>query len=501
MKKLFSRAAAGLLIFASLFASSCAAAQQTAQTSAPAGQTSDTSAETTSGETGRADVADNLPDLDFDGTTISVFDNTAYPDHNKYITGPEEQTGEVVDDAIYDRNRKVCDRLNISFVYSDHNDDLGTVAGNVKKFVAAGDDEYDVVSAAQFAMISLSTSGYFYNALKLQYLDFTQPWWASKYMEALSIGTDTRFFLVGDYFLEMLLGTRVLYFNKALYQNYYGDPEQQYQTVLDGKFTLDYFTAQLEAVYSDLNGDGTADIDDQYGFMTYGAYSSVDPFAFATDVKLTDRDSDGYVTLNIVGNSRAEELTGKLLKIFYNKGSYIFDPANPDDTYNYFTAGKVLYIGNAAFDDAVKLRAMTDDYGILPYPKYDESQENYQTIVHDAYALGVVPVTCGELDKIGAVLEAMSAETYRTVIDAYYETALKTKYVRDEASSKVVDMVHGSVTAEFAFAYYSVLGNSGQIFRTLVSGNKSDYASAAAKSESKAEKALAKLIAAYDEAK
>lgn len=326
------------------------------------------------------------------------------------------------------------------------------------------------------------------------------PWWWNNYMNELSIGYDTRFFLVGDFFLNMLLGTRILYFNKNLYTDYFGETDEIYDAVLTGTWTLDKMKTLIDGAYADLNGNSEADVEDRFGFVTYGALSSTDAFAFGTDVKLTTRDEEGIVMLNVTGNEKAVDLLQKLLDIFWCQGSWIYDHTKNEGDVNIlkFTSGESLFLGNASFNEASALRDMKNDFGVVPYPKYDESQDGYRSLVHDAYNLGIIPVTCGSTELVGAVVEALCAETYRTVINPYYETALKIKYTRDELSSMVIDIVHDSVNTEFAFAYYSILGPLGSIYRELISGKKTDFTSQAEKYTISAEKALQKLIAAYE---
>ncbi len=451
-------------------------------------------------ETGRAGFTDNLPgNLDFGGENVRIYlhDDQGQP---PFLMGPEELTGEIVDDALLARNLSVMERLNVAFEYDPVSGDLETVKNNIKKFVTAAEDAYDIVSAPQYSMVSLAASGFFVNALTLDHIDFDMPWWWTDYMNELSIGYDTRFFLVGDYFLNMLMGTRILYFNKNLYEDYFGQTDDLYDAVLTGKWTLEKMKTLIDASYADLNGNSQTDAEDRFGFVTYGSYSSTDPFAFGTDVKLTTRDEDGLVGLSLEGNEKAADLLQKLLELFWCEGSRIYDPAKSDDTINglKFMAGESLFLGNSSFCDASRFRDMEDNFGVLPYPKYDETQQNYRSFVQDSYNLGIIPITSGSLGIIGAVVEALSAETYRTVINAYYETALKIKYTRDELSSMVIDIVHDSVSTEFAFAYYSIIGTAGSIYRELISAKKADFASTAARASKSAEKALEKLIAAYE---
>lgn len=129
------------------------------------------------------------------------------------------------------------------------------------------------------------------------------------------------------------------------------------------------------------------------------------------------------------------------------------------------------------FYSADLLREMKSDYGIIPYPKLDESVQDYASLVHDSAMLVSVPITCTKLDAVTAAIEAIAAENWRTVTPAYYEIALKTKYTRDDMSCVIVDMIHESGTTDFAYAYNRQLGGVGQIMRKLAEQKSSDFAS------------------------
>ena len=141
---------------------------------------------------------------------------------------------------------------------------------------------------------------------------------------------------------------------------------------------------------------------------------------------------------------------------------------------------------------------MEADYGFLPYPKLDESQKSYHTLVADNALIGSIPSMSKNLDKMGAVLEVLSYETKRTVIPAWYETALKLKYSRDDIASQIIDIIHDSTTTNFIYAYSNPLYGAGQIMRGMVDADSTDYASAVARTEKTARKALEKLIDAYE---
>ncbi|MBQ8578278.1 MAG: hypothetical protein IJ449_10005, partial [Clostridia bacterium] len=89
------------------------------------------------------------------------------------------------------------------------------------------------------------------------------------------------------------------------------------------------------------------------------------------------------------------------------------------------------------------MRGMDTDFGIIPYPKYDEAQENYHTRVCYYFPV-VVPSTNADTDMTGYLLEILNYRSYHDVIPAYYDISLKTKGTRDEASAQMLDLIFSS---------------------------------------------------------
>ena len=452
-------------------------------------------AEVTTDPNDRSGYSDSLPDLDFEGQTINVYTVVSTRDTD-FIGGRAELTGDLVDDAVIARNQAVCERLNIDFQFYRSDAKYNTVGQEVSKLVLSGDALYDYCVGQQFGLVAQAASGIYSNVLDLPYVDYGQPWWWTDYMDEISIGANTRFFLAGDYFIDLLRGTRVLYFNKELYRNVKGDPDEMYRDVFDQKWTMEKMAGLVAEFYSDLNGSGDADPDDQYGMASYATLASTDAFAFGADIHMTERGEDGMLTWTM-GTERQIKAAELINRIFWNEGVFICS-ANEDVAFPVFTDGRALMYANGMIsymEDS--LRSMENDFGMLPSPKLDETQDGYRALVHDTKPLGVVPVTCAHPELTGAVIEAMAAETWKSVTPLYYETALKVKYVRDDYSAQMIDIIHDSISTEFAFVYYASLNNAGQIYRTLVTAKSGDFMSTWAKMEKGAVSALEKLNSTY----
>jgi hypothetical protein len=90
-------------------------------------------------------------------------------------------------------------------------------------------------------------------------------------------------------------------------------------------------------------------------------------------------------------------------------------------------------------------RGMEANFGILPLPKFDEEQASYHSVVNSytGTLLGI-PKSVVETEMISIVLEALAAESRYTLQPAYYDIALTRKYMRDEESEEMLDIIFNS---------------------------------------------------------
>ena len=148
--------------------------------------------------------------------------------------------------------------------------------------------------------------------------------------------------------------------------------------------------------------------------------------------------------------------------------------------------------------NAQDLRGMNTDFGIVPYPKWDEHQEKYLTTSVAYFSMFCVPTTVKNLEMTGAVMEALCAESYKKVIPAFYEVALKSKYSRDDESAEMIDIIRSGLTFDFGKVYVTELAYSMNILRELMSNKKHDFVSTFEKNEKSYNKALEKVIATFE---
>ena len=430
MKKL-----ALLLLCALLIPAAVACSSGSGDTAADTSSAETTTAETTAEVTSEEKVTDDLPALDFKGYEFKVSTRYAPIYFNHTLDTPEE-TGDVVNDAIFQRNRKVEERLNIVFTEICY--DNATQGQDVPRtLMLAGDTTYDMFVARGLKAFTWATEGLLDEFTNLKYIDLDKPYWDQSINDALVIGGHM-YFAVGAFNLTTYEWTHVLTFNKDMFDDF--NLDDPYAMVKDGTWDYDEFISMAKTAPADLDGNGVFDANDRYGFESLP--SEVLPsFWMSAELLSIEKDNDGYLVYKLPGNAKFLEVYTKVLNTMWSDNVYYNMPltVTNEEQYKLFTNNQALFC-NANFFKISKLRAMETDFGILPYPKWEESQDEYISRI-DGCEMPVLPLANTDYERTGAILEALASESLYTVVEAYYDVALTGKYTRDEESVEMLDII------------------------------------------------------------
>ena len=359
------------------------------------------------------------------------------------------------------------------------------------KDIAATEENGDVINDA---VKNLSTEGMLMELHNVPYMDLSKPWYDQNANEQLSI-EGKLFATAGDMILMDNEATLCVLFNKKLAEDY--ALEGFYEMVKNGKWTIDKMTEFSKLTAKDLDGDGTMGAKDQWGNIgeplnTYALMVACDAIAVKKnkdDVPVFDVQNEHFydaftkaVTLNRDDKVTMFSENFKAADVWAD----IIDPA--------FTEGRVLF-NTAGLVRVTVFRAMETNFGILPLPKYDESQKEYNSMVSIGCANSIAIPATADAERCGAVIEALSAEGYYTLTPAYYDIVLKTKNARDDASSEMLDIIFDNRIFDIAymFDWGGIIGSinglktDGKISSTIDSKLKA------------AEKELEKTLTAYSE--
>lgn len=474
--------------------------------------------ETNSDTPGTADVSeastedmsfrDELPALDFGDAVINALTTTKTGVGDELAC--EKTNGELINDAVYTRNCTIEDRLHVRLNMVAENE-VGIngsidyyVGDTIHKLVTTGDNEYQFFAIPSYVGMQNAIKGDYRDLFTLDYLDLDKSYWADGYNEMASWGGDHQFLASGSAALSLFRYMYVtLYSKELLMEQQIDDP---YEKALNGEWTIDFQNQITSGVYKDLNGDGKEDAKDFYGFVS-GSHTSGDCYWIGGDAHVLQKDEDGlfYYDPDV---ERLVNVMDSVLNLYYTPGSYIYgvaeDGSHNTEVIEAFDEGRAMMVTCMIGKIETNLREYAGDYGILPMPKYDINQKNYRTCVQDQVSGFGVPVTVPEDDlaMLGAVLECLGSESYKTVVDAYYDTALSYKYLNNAESVVMLDLTYRSVAFEIAQIYCACLGGNNlnflEIMRSILQSKKNGVAAQYKKISRSMGNAVKKLNENYD---
>ncbi len=490
MKKAVALLLALLTLIATLAA--CVETDEHEKESAAPGQTTE-----------GAEQLDALPeDLDFDGEDVVVLSRGVQKYTQDEIAVPELNS-DPVNDAMFNRNIVIQDRLNVNVVSKplEDSDPFKTVE-EIERVVKAGGDDYDLFAGACYATLPSALSGTFYDLRSLEYLDLSQSYWMQDYNDTISYD-GSQYTATGVIALSTYRLAIVTLFNKELFDD--KSLPYLYEAVENNEWTLDYHASLVEDFYQDLNGDGKYDEKDLFGYVT-SAGINVDAYWSACDIALVEKDAEGAYTW-VLDTERLSNAVDKLLLLIHESGGTYLCRENENNTAQ--PAIREMFAKGRAATTALRLlaveldeiRNMEQEYGIVPMPKYDKLQENYATQMHDQFTVFAIPSSAAEskLEMIGAVMECMASENLRMVRPAYYEIALKRKYMSDPIAWDMLDLAFENVIVDAGVIYADAMEYPHHHLRAMIDTKKNSVASTYGKSTNKMNKQLAKIVKKMEE--
>jgi len=389
-------------------------------------------------------AAAQYADRDYGGYEYRVADRGdpgTYADWQTFDVYAAEVTGEVINDAVYQRNTTLEETMNIKIVECPFTH--GEVTSSVKNSIMASSNDYDVFTDGLSTMAPLVSQNYILDLRQIDTLKFENEWWDQMIYEDLSI-LGKSFFMTGDLSVMDNYGTWCYLFNKTMINDF--GLESPYELVDSGKWTIDKHNEMAQTATVDLDGDGAWTMADSYGYITetYNNMAMWNCFGF----RLVTKDADDVPTYSYNGEEQITALQ-KIIETqfspFTNMGSGSTVTGGGGLTENtrenQFAIGRALFY-YAGLRNITLYRDSDTDFGIIPAPKYNEEQESYYSSYSyancTAYAM---PVTVADPAKIGDITEAMAHLSVYTLTPAYYDKTLIGKSTRDQESEPMLELI------------------------------------------------------------
>ena len=457
------------------------------QTESAAAETDETTAGVINWE------SSGLERVDYGGIDFTIFANKDSYDNTWHKLDVAELNGDSLNDAIYNRNRKIEElyNINISVIESS------TFANDAKNAIAAGDNAYSLFFAQLTQLVPLSQEGMLTNFYDVNNLSLDNEWWDQNLIEGLTY-RDSLYVLNGDVSPSADTRIFVILFNKDMCDEL--NLEYPYQYVLDGSWTVDRLNEYITNVNYDVNGDAVMDYDDRWGFFTEYGVSYM--MFFAGGGKITEKTEDGGLRLAF-NHEKGINMAQKAIDIALDASKTCM--ANPYVAENgnswpaataWFANGGALFRSTALEPVPRDIRTLEVNFGILPFPKMSDDQERYYSLPAVLCNVISIPVTA-DSDMAGLILEALCVESVGSVKSAFYDTLLNGKIVRDDDSKEMLDIIFDSKVYDIGL--YANIMNFKVTFENMVKDKKSDVASLFASNYESAQAQLEKLCEQYDE--
>ena len=435
--------------------------------------------------------------IDYNGATFTVLNCIdELWDGSFHILDYEQETGDSIEDGIFNRARNTEERFNITLnVIKDELFDLGQI---LNKAVMAGDSTYD----AAYNSLSggtpeplLGKSGL--NLYDIESLHLEDDWWHQVFIEDATLFRDTLYAMPDFCNLMGYTRTQSLAFNKNMFDTY--DMELPYDLVREGKWTVDKMREYMAQVVN-LNGDASFKKSEETVNAVYGFGAQHEGSMFS----LMAGNGESFIVFDGDGSpvfredlSVLESAYTKLADLFSTDGYGVMKNGNANSNdgsaMDLFSAGRLLFYCNATGACAAQtFRDFEFEYGILPMPKFSEDQECYYSAISEYTLSLIVPITASDPEMTGNIINYMSFAG-KTDIIPELQVALCYKGLRDEDSIEMLNIIMDTIYIDLGYVQSWSTDLSKQLAKQIMSNNLR-LASIAEKNQKKITKTIERAI-------
>ena len=396
-------------------------------------------------------------EIDFDGYEFTFIcqpykdGTTSYPVN--YMVADSKGQSQLLD-AVFERNALLEKKYNVSF-HQTLTQDLVTT---VRSQVLSGTTEFDVIVGSCQRLANFAKEGLLLDLNSVEKFDLSKSYWDQNANEQLRIGSKL-YFTNCDFNVQEL--AFLVYFNKQVVREY--NLETPYEHIKNNTWTLDSWAEMTKAVSKDLNGDGRANEGDQFGTL----YEHHNPrmFLYGCDIRVTTNDDTGLPKVTLFKDpDRTTKAYDKLKEVFsdptvsFDITGNLSDPHGWGDIWDYARSlfmQDLFLFHYCGIDCLPQFADMEGDFGMVPFPKYDEKQKGYFTMYPLNCAVVGLPSTLAgdELERTSIIFEDLNFHSKELVKKYWYETILKRRSSRDDESAEYLDVIKDGRVYDLAMYY------------------------------------------------
>ena len=455
--------------------------------STQATETSETSSTSSSSQatvlTGKEKHPDFM-DVNFGGKTFNFVVSKGWSGGWDCYEIYAEATGndDIITEAIINRNSVVESLYNCKIRHTQAEYPHQLVANDV----ALGTSTYD------FHMQLFYTSSA--NGINIANLDIdlSHSWWNQEYINAFGYtynGTKILPSISGKFNLIMYDSIATMFADMDVYDRAVASGKTNidlYQTVKDGKWTIDTMITLMEAAKVDVNGDQQLKFEDGdiFGFLANANVLPQYGFIYGSGLKsVIKNENDAFESLNTTNTdiSYVSSVIDKAATVFKSSAYGQIGELN---------SVKAVANGQALFNVQWIIRLHSKEelinYGIdfsekrlsvIPFPKYSEDQEEYGTFIcNRGYGL-IVPKTITDAKATSQFLEVFGYHSEMLLYPEYIK-CIKTQCLCDEEAGEMLEIVLKSARCDYGVWNLNT-GLAGRMGEMIASG-KNNFSKAVA---------------------
>ena len=407
-----------------------------------------------------------------------------------------DDSGELIDNAIYNRNIRVSERLGIEIEFIQEKGGLDYFKNwNLKASNDwLSDCQYDVYSGYSRGIPLLAIEGMTSNLIEYDTFNVEKPWWPDALITECTVN-DKLLFCSGDISTSLLWYMDAVFYNKDLYDDYYLGQPSPMDMVEQNEWTIE----KLFALCKGRGIEGT-DLDAFYGFSIYE--TDIDAFQIGSGIISLEKTEDGGLRISEDFKSqRCADICEMVGTFLASADAFHADAEEARDVFfnerSIFHLDRVLIV---AGEDNTQSGKIEFNYGLVPVPKYEVDQENYGTNLGFSYSLYAINNNSKIVEEAVLTLEAMASESYRSVSPIVFEVAMKHRYSPDAQSSAMFDILRDSVSFDIGRLLSAHFSNyTSKTFRASVLTNPNGYLTLLAARTKSIELNIQKLMKSLDE--
>ncbi|MBQ9112273.1 MAG: carbohydrate ABC transporter substrate-binding protein [Clostridia bacterium] len=384
------------------------------------------------------DAVGRLPDLDLDGKNVYFLIRKYAEYYSDLCVDELTVNSSTLDRAVYNRLTAVESLYNVNLSFITANDDE-ELYGVVSTTASNGDATYDIIVQHGAKIFEGAMSGFYKDWNDLKYVDLTADYWLQSAVENFSTPGGKLFAMNGDISYGSVGNTNVMFFNKTILEDAHLD--SPYDLVDNETWTLENFIKLAKDADATLtNGNDAGDLTDAYGYITQ-RYRGPGSAIAATGGRGLKLGNDGKYTISL-RDERAVTAFATYRDFLLNSGAAYYSSEDITKVRPVFNDGRAVFTDDN-LKCAVNLKDTGIDFGIVPWPKYEESDEYFSVVGSGTNTFAVLKtVTEEQSDVISAVLEAMAVYGQKDVMSYYFDTVVSYQAAPDVRCYEMIQLIH-----------------------------------------------------------